>query len=139
MHNHGHLHHNSTTMASSSSSSSATTTAPKGSGQEDINDLLVALDSYTPTIPEAIAKHYMHKSGIAVIDPRMAKLVSLAADKFLSETIYETKQMGTLRRQGLKNTMKRKVAETSDTLEIEDLERYLSNQRYSYRRTDWME
>jgi transcription initiation factor TFIID subunit 10 len=117
-------------MASSSSSSSAAGQSAKASGQEEINDLLIALDSYTPTIPEAITKHYMHKSGIAVIDPRMAKLVSLAADKFLSETIHETKQMGTLRRQGLKHTMKRKVAETSDNLEIEDLERYLSNQRY---------
>ena len=79
----------------------------------------------------------MHKSGIACIDPRMAKLVSLAADKFLSETIHEATQIGILRKQGLKTTTtsKRKAADTSDLLELEDLERYLSNQRINLKRS----
>ena len=126
-------------MASSSSSSSSSSGSSTSiSGLEDINDFLTALDSYTPTIPEAVSKYYMHKSGIACIDPRMAKLVSLAADKFLSETINEAKQMGILRKQGLKtNTVasKRKVADTTDLLELEDLERYLSNQRIHLKRS----
>lgn len=101
--------------------------------QEDLCDFYSALDVYTPTIPEAVTKHYMQKTGVTVADPRMVKLISLAADKFLSETIHEARQMSLLRKQGLKQA-KRKVADTGDTLDLEDLERCLTQQEIALKR-----
>ena len=116
------------------SSSSGSKKVPKiKETQEDLCDFYTALDVYTPTIPEAVTKHYMQKSGIMVADPRMVKLISLAADKFLSETIHEARQMSLLRKQGLKHA-KRKVADTGDMLEMEDLERCLGQQEIVLKR-----
>jgi transcription initiation factor TFIID subunit 10 len=116
------------------SSSAGTKKAVKGKEtQEDLCDFYTALDVYTPTIPESVTKHYMRKSGIMTADSRMVKLISLAADKFLSETIHEARQMSLLRKQGLKQA-KRKVVDTGDLLEIEDLERCLSEQQIALKR-----
>ena len=101
--------------------------------QEDLCDFYTALDVYAPTIPEAVTKYYMQKSGINAVDPRMVKLISLAADKFLSETIHEARQMSLLRKQGLKQT-KRKTNDSGDVLEIEDLERCLKQQEIVLKR-----
>jgi len=68
----------------------------------------------------------------------MAKLMSMAADRFLADTINEAKQIGILRKQGMKVTTKRKSADMSDVLEIEDLERHLSNQRINLKRSKKM-
>lgn len=98
---------------------------------KDLNDFLVALDSYTPTIPEAVVQYYMEKSGINVNDKKISKLLALSADKFLSETIHEAKQISLLRANAAKG--KRKV-ELSETLEMEDLERSLAQQNVFIRR-----
>jgi transcription initiation factor TFIID subunit 10 len=131
--------------SSSSSSSSSSSTAPavpaaasSGARHEDLRDFVVALDAYTPTVPESVCKYYMRKSGVACVDPRMAKLMSMAADRFLADTINEAKQIGILRKQGMKVTTKRKSADMSDVLEIEDLERHLSNQRINLKRSKKM-
>lgn len=91
---------------------------------DDLNDFLSALDSYNPTVPEAVTTYCLEKSGMSVKDPRIAKLISLAADKLLSEVVYEAKQVSILRQQAVKN-QKRK-AEMDDTLEQVDLETSLS-------------
>jgi transcription initiation factor TFIID subunit 10 len=115
------------------SSSTAKKSAKVKETQEDLCDFYSALDVYTPTIPEAVTKYYMQKSGVTVTDPRMVKLISLAADKFLSETIHGTKQMSLLRNQGLKQA-KRKTVDTEGLLEMEDLERCLAEQRIILKR-----
>ena len=118
-------------MATSSSSSSVEAVKQ----QEDICDFLTALDSYAPTIPEAVTKYYMKKSGINAVDPRISKLMSLAADKFLSETIHEARQMSILRKQSSVNKQtKRKAVENNDSLSIDDLERCLGLQRINLKR-----
>ena len=116
-----------------SSSSSVKKNSNGKESHEDLCDFYTALDVYTPTIPEAVTKHYMQKSGIMAADPRIVKLVSLAADKFLSETIHEARQMSLLRKQGLKQA-KRKTADSGDVLEIEDLERCLGQQKIILKR-----
>ncbi len=94
---------------------------------EDLNDFFTSLDSYQPTIPEAVSAYYAEKSGITLKDERIPKLLSLAADKFLSEIIHEAKQISILRQSSVKN-QKRKQ-EMNDTLEIDDLEPTLAQQR----------
>ena len=67
-----------------------------------------------------------------VKDDRIAKLISLAADKFLADTIYEAKQISLLRQQGVKNQKRRQAM--ADTLEMEDLEGSLAQNRIYLRR-----
>ena len=99
---------------------------------EDLHDFLSAIDAYNPTLPEAVSNYYLEKSGLAVHDDRISKLVSLASDKFLSEIIYEAKQISLLRQQGLKNNKRR--TEMAETLETEDLEGSIAQMRIFLRR-----
>jgi transcription initiation factor TFIID subunit 10 len=100
--------------------------------QEELCDFYCALESYCPTVPECVVSYYLRKSGVSVEDPRIAKLVSLAADKFLAETIHETRQISLLRSHATRSN-KRKV-EAGDVLEQEDLERALAQQKICLKR-----
>jgi transcription initiation factor TFIID subunit 10 len=86
---------------------------------EELSDFLSSLDNYSSTIPEAVVKYQLQTGGLEVNDNRICKLVSLAADKFLTDIIYESKQISLLRQQASKG--KRKI-EMSETLEVEDLQ-----------------
>jgi transcription initiation factor TFIID subunit 10 len=99
---------------------------------EELSDFLSAVDSYEPTIPENLTKYYIERSGLDVKDERITKFISLAADKFLADTIYEAKQISLLRQQGVKNLKRRQMM--SETLEIEDLEGSLGQNRVYLRR-----
>jgi transcription initiation factor TFIID subunit 10 len=96
------------------------------------NDFLIALESYTPTIPEAVTRFYMQKSGINAMDERTVKLISLASDHFLAKTVHEAKQMSLLKLAPKTKGTKRKAAPehqvAEDTMELEDLERALLEQ-----------
>lgn len=111
-------------LPQASSSSSSTPKKNKLLWSEDLNDFLVAIDAYNPTVPDAVSTYYLEKSGMATKDARIAKLVSLATDKLLSEIIHEAKQVSILRQQAVKS-QKRK-AEMDETLELTDLETSLA-------------
>lgn len=110
-------------------SSKATSTTKWG---EELGDFLSAVDSYEPTIPENLTKYYIERSGLDVKDERITKFISLAADKFLADTIYEAKQISLLRQQGVKNVKRKQTM--AETLEIEDLEGSLGQNRVYLRR-----
>ena len=109
-------------------SSSESTNLKQQSGNllwsEELNNFLMSLDNYEPTIPEAISSFYLRRSGLEVKDSKVSKLVSLASDKFLAELIAEAKQISQVRQQGVR-AQKRK-AEMNETLEMEDVELSLS-------------
>ncbi|KAG5176951.1 hypothetical protein JKP88DRAFT_227250 [Tribonema minus] len=50
---------------------------------------LKALDDYAPTVPVAVTQHYMQRGGAGTTDPRILKLVSLAADRFMACAVYD--------------------------------------------------
>ncbi len=91
----------------------------------ELNDFLVSLDSYSPSIPEAVVKYYMEKAGGCIKDERIIKLVALATDKFLSETIYDAKQNAALKSSQAKNK-KRNAVEMQELFDIDDLEKALA-------------
>jgi hypothetical protein len=99
----------------------------------DLNDFLLSLDSYAPTYPENLIRFYLDRSGLEVKDDRITKLMSLAADKLLSEILYEAKQISTLRQQNSRGK-KRKFSEVSDGIDIEDLQLSLLQLRIFVRR-----
>jgi transcription initiation factor TFIID subunit 10 len=92
---------------------------------DELCDFLSAIDTYNPTMPEAVSKYYLEKSGVNIKDERILKLVSLASDYLLTDIIHEAKQISLLRQQSSKYNNKRK-ADMIDTLELVDLETVLT-------------
>lgn len=118
--------------ATTTTASSSTSTRMKGSASE-LPEFLLLLDSYTSTVPEAVARYYMETSGVTIKDPRLLKLLALAADKFLAETIHQAREIAAMKAQNMKPSLKRKN-ESHDNLEIEDLEVALAQQRIHVRK-----
>lgn len=99
---------------------------------EELNDFLSALELYNSTFPDAVSKSLLERKGVSVEDDKISKFISLAADKFMSEVIYEAKQISILRQQSTRS-LKRK-AEMAETLELEDLEGSVAQMRIQLRR-----
>ena len=99
---------------------------------EELNDFLSALELYNSTFPEALSKSIVERKGLSVEDDKISKFISLAADKFMSEVIYEAKQISILRQQSTKSVKRR--AEMAETLELEDLEGSVAQMQIQLRR-----
>jgi Transcription initiation factor TFIID 23-30kDa subunit len=103
---------------------------------------MVQLDSYEPTVPTAVVEYLMNKKGLVTSDQRTIKTIALAADKFLSETIYEAKQYSLLRKQSIAPPPKRarggaradQTAATQLELELIDVEGSLAAKNVYLRR-----
>mmetsp|Transcript_14604 Transcript_14604/g.61675 ORF Transcript_14604/g.61675 Transcript_14604/m.61675 type:complete len:130 (-) Transcript_14604:1694-2083(-) len=57
----------------------------QGLTEMEVEKLLIDLDEFTPTIPDALTNHYLKISGIREPDIRATRLVSLAAQRFISQ------------------------------------------------------
>ncbi|KAG7212683.1 hypothetical protein KM043_012962 [Ampulex compressa] len=91
---------------------------PKTAGQP-LSDFLLQLEDYTPTVPDAISEHYLHTAGFNTTDPRIVRLVSLAAQKFISEIANDALQHCKTR--GANQNTKTKGKDRRYTLTMEDL------------------
>ena len=88
---------------------------------DDLSKFCELVDTYRPTVPDEVVEHILSVSGVAVKDPRINRLVALAADKFLAEIVYEAKQLSLLRKKNYSGKSKRKIEELTDTFNMEDL------------------
>merc|ERR1712070_604440 len=100
------------------SSARENTQPTKIEAQVEASAFLRELSSYNPTIPEEIINHYLRLGGVHATDPNIKRLMALAADKFISEILYDAKQYQKLQ-EGEKTL--------GETLRMEDLEKSLSN------------
>lgn len=62
-----------------------------GLTEEEVETFLIDLDECTPTIPDALTNHYLKISGVRKPDVRVTRLVSMAAQKFISQVSVDAR------------------------------------------------
>ncbi|KAI5453518.1 hypothetical protein NCC49_005992 [Naganishia albida] len=62
-----------------------------------VGELMVLLDDYRPLIPDEVTDHYLQKSGFDCQDARLKRLLSLAAQKFVSDITQDAFHYAKLR------------------------------------------
>ncbi|CAO1620557.1 unnamed protein product [Parajaminaea phylloscopi] len=60
-------------------------------------ELLGMLDTYRPVIPEEVTDYYLQKAGFESHDARLNRLLSISAEKFISDIVSDAYQYSRIR------------------------------------------
>ncbi|GFT39695.1 transcription initiation factor TFIID subunit 10 [Nephila pilipes] len=86
--------------------------------EESLSEFIAHLDNYSPTIPDPVAAYYVRSAGISSTDSKVVKLISIAAQKFLSDIASDSLEQCKMRNaeQMKKTTKDKKYVLTMDDL-----------------------
>ena len=90
---------------------------------EDLEEILGKVENYKSTIPDNVTETILQSSGLNNCSPEVTRLISLAAQKFISDISYEALQHCKMRGGGKDQKSKssgrdRKYAMTTDDLVV---------------------
>jgi len=100
-----------------------------------LSDFVVQLEDYTPTIPDSVTGYYLNRAGFEASDPRIVRLVSLAAQKFVSDIANDALQHCKMRASG--QSSKKQGKDKKFTLTMEDLSPALSEYGISVKKPQY--
>lgn len=61
----------------------------KNPSQDDTHEFINQLADYPPTIPDSVTLHFLKSAGVDGSDPRVTRMISLAAQKHVSDIILD--------------------------------------------------
>ncbi|ORY79917.1 transcription initiation factor TFIID 23-30kDa subunit-domain-containing protein [Protomyces lactucae-debilis] len=104
------------------------TTAP----DRTLKDFLKILDTHAPIIPDAVTDYYLSQAGFECDDPRVKRLLALAAQKFVSDIAQDAYQHSKIRSSGTTGDRGRAV------LTMDDLGAAVQEYGINIKRQDFM-
>mmetsp|Transcript_2130 Transcript_2130/g.5403 ORF Transcript_2130/g.5403 Transcript_2130/m.5403 type:complete len:120 (+) Transcript_2130:50-409(+) len=101
--------------------------------------LLQQLDEQPPLVPDELTQYLMRRSGQDCKDPKLVRLISLAAQRFIAEVVHDSLQLCKARL-GSANKKQLKAAGYRDkrVLTIEDLSKALKEFGVTVRQPPYM-
>uniref|UniRef100_U5EQC9 Transcription initiation factor TFIID subunit 10 n=1 Tax=Corethrella appendiculata TaxID=1370023 RepID=U5EQC9_9DIPT len=108
-----------------------------------LSDFLIQLEDYTPTIPDAVTAYYLQTSGFEASDPRIVRLISIAAQKFISDVANDALQHCKTRTNnssgggGSSKNQNKSIKDRKYTLTMEDLAPSLSDYGITVRKAHY--
>lgn len=101
---------------------------PASETYEQVEDILEKIENYNPTIPDAVTENILQSAGFESASPEITRLVSLVAQKFISDISYEALQHCKMRGGGKEEKKKASGRDRKYAMTTEDLVVALSDQ-----------
>jgi len=101
---------------------------PASETYEQVEEILEKVENYNPTIPDAVTENILQSAGFESASPEITRLVSLVAQKFISDISYEALQHCKMRGGGKEEKKKASGRDRKYAMTTEDLVVALSDQ-----------
>ncbi|RKP12509.1 transcription initiation factor TFIID 23-30kDa subunit-domain-containing protein, partial [Piptocephalis cylindrospora] len=103
--------------------------------ERQLAELLSLMDTYRPVIPETVTDYYLSEAGFQTSDPRIKRLLALAAQKFIADVVADAYRFARVRPQTA--AARRNGKDKRTVLTNDDLASALSEYGVNVRKPDY--